>query len=45
MRVGTGVTLVPLHHPLILAEQLAQLDVQGGGRLDVGIGGRTTPGS
>jgi alkanesulfonate monooxygenase SsuD/methylene tetrahydromethanopterin reductase-like flavin-dependent oxidoreductase (luciferase family) len=38
MRVGTGVTLVPIHHPLILAEQLAQLDVQGGGRLDVGIG-------
>ncbi|HZO27447.1 MAG TPA: LLM class flavin-dependent oxidoreductase [Chloroflexota bacterium] len=38
MRVGTGVTLVPLHHPLILAEQLAQLDVQSEGRLDVGIG-------
>jgi len=38
MRVGTGVTLVPLHHPLILAEQLAQLDVQGDGRLDIGIG-------
>jgi alkanesulfonate monooxygenase SsuD/methylene tetrahydromethanopterin reductase-like flavin-dependent oxidoreductase (luciferase family) len=38
MRVGTGITLVPLHHPLILAEHLAQLDVQSGGRLDVGIG-------
>ncbi len=38
MRVGTGVALVPLHHPLLLAEQLAQLDVQSDGRLDVGIG-------
>ena len=38
MRVGTGVTLLPLHHPLLLAEQLAQLDWQSGGRLDVGIG-------
>ena len=43
MRVGTGVTLVPLHHPLILAEQLAQLDVQGNGRLDVGIGWPNDP--
>jgi alkanesulfonate monooxygenase SsuD/methylene tetrahydromethanopterin reductase-like flavin-dependent oxidoreductase (luciferase family) len=38
MRVGTGVTLLPVTHPLSLAEQLAQLDVQSGGRLDVGIG-------
>lgn len=43
MRVGTGVTLLPLHHPLILAEQLAQLDVQSGGRLDVGIGRPNDP--
>jgi alkanesulfonate monooxygenase SsuD/methylene tetrahydromethanopterin reductase-like flavin-dependent oxidoreductase (luciferase family) len=43
IRVGTGVTLVPLHHPLILAEQLAQLDVQGSGRLDVGIGRPNDP--
>ena len=38
LRVGTGVTLLPVQHPLLLAEQLAQLDVQSGGRLDVGIG-------
>jgi alkanesulfonate monooxygenase SsuD/methylene tetrahydromethanopterin reductase-like flavin-dependent oxidoreductase (luciferase family) len=38
MRVGTGVVLLPVQHPLLLAEHLAQLDVQSGGRLDVGIG-------
>ena len=43
LRVGTGVTLLSLHHPLILAEQLAQLDVQSGGRLDVGIGRPNDP--
>jgi alkanesulfonate monooxygenase SsuD/methylene tetrahydromethanopterin reductase-like flavin-dependent oxidoreductase (luciferase family) len=38
VRVGTGVALLPHHHPLLLAEELAQLDQQSGGRLDVGIG-------
>jgi alkanesulfonate monooxygenase SsuD/methylene tetrahydromethanopterin reductase-like flavin-dependent oxidoreductase (luciferase family) len=33
-----GVSLLPLHHPIDLAEQLAVLDVVSGGRLDVGIG-------
>jgi alkanesulfonate monooxygenase SsuD/methylene tetrahydromethanopterin reductase-like flavin-dependent oxidoreductase (luciferase family) len=33
-----GVSLLPLHHPVDLAEQLAVLDVVSGGRLDVGIG-------
>jgi alkanesulfonate monooxygenase SsuD/methylene tetrahydromethanopterin reductase-like flavin-dependent oxidoreductase (luciferase family) len=33
-----GVSLVPLHHPVELAEQLAVLDVVSGGRHDVGIG-------
>jgi alkanesulfonate monooxygenase SsuD/methylene tetrahydromethanopterin reductase-like flavin-dependent oxidoreductase (luciferase family) len=32
------VSLLPLHHPIDLAEQLAVLDVVSGGRLDVGIG-------
>jgi alkanesulfonate monooxygenase SsuD/methylene tetrahydromethanopterin reductase-like flavin-dependent oxidoreductase (luciferase family) len=42
LRVGLSVVLLPIHHPLLLAEELAQLDCQSGGRLDVGIG-RGTP--
>ena len=38
LRLGMGVSLLPLHHPVDLAEQLAVLDVLSGGRLDVGIG-------
>ena len=38
LRVGMGVSLLPLHHPIDLAEQLAVLDVVSGGRLEVGIG-------
>ena len=38
LRVGTSVIVLPLHHPLFVAEQVAQLDHQSGGRLDVGIG-------
>ena len=38
IRLGMGVSLLPLHHPVELAEQLAVLDVVCGGRLDVGIG-------
>jgi alkanesulfonate monooxygenase SsuD/methylene tetrahydromethanopterin reductase-like flavin-dependent oxidoreductase (luciferase family) len=45
LRIGTSVLVLPLHHPLILAEQIAQLDVQSGGRLDVGIGRGTDPDS
>lgn len=45
LRFGTSVLVLPLHHPLLLAEQVAQLDWQGGGRLDVGIGRGTDPSS
>lgn len=38
LRVGTAVIVVPLHHPLIIAEEIATLDVLSGGRLDVGFG-------
>ena len=38
IRIGIGVSLLPLHHPLVLAEQYGMLDVISGGRLEYGIG-------
>lgn len=38
IRIGTGVSLVPLHEPIFLAEQYGMLDVLSGGRLEYGIG-------
>jgi luciferase family oxidoreductase group 1 len=38
VRVGTAVVVVPLHHPLIVAEEIATLDVLSGGRADIGLG-------
>ncbi len=38
LRVGTAVIVVPLHHPLVVAEEIAMLDVLSGGRVDVGLG-------
>jgi probable F420-dependent oxidoreductase len=38
VRLGTGVIVLPQRHPLVLAKQLASLDVLSGGRLVVGIG-------
>jgi probable F420-dependent oxidoreductase len=38
IRLGTGILQLPQHQPLILAKELASLDVLSGGRLIVGIG-------
>jgi probable F420-dependent oxidoreductase len=38
IRLGTGILLLPQHNPLVLAKELASLDVLSGGRLMVGIG-------
>ncbi|MEM7505068.1 MAG: LLM class flavin-dependent oxidoreductase, partial [Pseudomonadota bacterium] len=38
IRVGTMVIVLPLHHPLIVAEEIATADLLSGGRLDVGLG-------
>jgi probable F420-dependent oxidoreductase len=36
--LGTGVLVMPLHNPVMLARQLATIDVLSGGRLRVGLG-------
>jgi len=38
VRLGTSVLIMPYYTPILLAKQLATLDVVSGGRLDVGLG-------
>ncbi len=38
LRFGTGIMLLPLRNPVVLAKQLASVDVLSGGRLIFGIG-------
>lgn len=38
IKLGTGVSLLPLHHPLALSEEYAMLDQLSNGRLEYGIG-------
>ena len=38
LRLGTAVIVLPWHNPVLLAEQVATLDLVSNGRLDLGIG-------
>jgi alkanesulfonate monooxygenase SsuD/methylene tetrahydromethanopterin reductase-like flavin-dependent oxidoreductase (luciferase family) len=38
MRLGTAVVVLPWHHPVLLAEQVATLDLLSNGRFDFGVG-------
>lgn len=44
VRLGTAVSVLPLHHPLRFAESVATVDQLSGGRLDLGIGRGYQPG-
>lgn len=38
IRIGTGVSVLPFHNPVFLAEESAMMDVLSGGRLEFGVG-------
>ena len=38
IRLGTAVTLLPLHNPIKIAEEAATADILSDGRLDFGVG-------
>jgi len=43
IRLGVLVNILPAHHPLALAEEIASLDLLSGGRIDVGVGSGVVP--
>jgi alkanesulfonate monooxygenase SsuD/methylene tetrahydromethanopterin reductase-like flavin-dependent oxidoreductase (luciferase family) len=38
VRIGTAVIVLPLHNPILVAEEVAMLDVLSGGRMEIGVG-------
>jgi alkanesulfonate monooxygenase SsuD/methylene tetrahydromethanopterin reductase-like flavin-dependent oxidoreductase (luciferase family) len=38
LRLGTGIIVLPLHNPVLVAEEIAQLDTLSGGRVNFGVG-------
>jgi alkanesulfonate monooxygenase SsuD/methylene tetrahydromethanopterin reductase-like flavin-dependent oxidoreductase (luciferase family) len=38
VRLGTSVVVLPLHHPLKVAEEMAMVDLLSNGRIELGIG-------
>ena len=43
VRIGLAAAILPFHHPLRLAEQMALVDIIANGRLDVGVGRGNRP--